>query len=202
MPLFFIISIILKFSGEKEIFYKQERIGMRQKKFQVYKFTTMKKGSENLGSGSITLKGDDRVFLFGKFLRFTKLNEFPQLINVLLGEMSFVGPRPLMIRQFNYYSESEKKIIASVRPGITGLGSILFRDEEKILSKHNNPHDFYKTNISPVKAAVEMEFISRRNIFLYFSIIILTLVSVILPQIRFGYLVNKELRERYECLYR
>ena len=110
-PLGLVIVLILLFTGEGEVFYKQSRIGQYGEQFGIYKFVTMIKDSPNIGAGDITLKEDFRVLPFGKILRKLKLNEFPQFINVLLGDMSLVGPRPLVKNQYNMIPETLKEKI-------------------------------------------------------------------------------------------
>ena len=156
-PLLLLVSIILKFSGEGEIFYLQERLGFQNKKFYIIKFATMLKNSPNIGSGSLTLRDDPRVLPFGKFLRKSKINELPQIFNVLIGNMSIVGPRPQMQVDFDKFPSDKKKDIYKSQPGITGIGSIIFRDEEKWISNHaGDKHLFYKEKIAPYKAEVEI----------------------------------------------
>ena len=122
-PLFLLISVILKFSGEGEIFYSQARVGKEKRPFKILKFATMLKKSPNMGSGTITLKNDPRILPFGKFLRKTKINELPQLINILKGEMSLIGPRPLLIQYLPRYSPEQSKR-HNVKPGITGWAQV------------------------------------------------------------------------------
>ena len=126
-PFLTIIIIILRFSGEGEIFYLQKRIGYKNKNFYIWKFATMLKNSMQIGAGSITLKNDPRVTKFGKFLRKTKINELPQLLNIFKGDITFVGPRPLVKRTFFCYSDDIQSKIYDIKPGLTGLGSIIFR---------------------------------------------------------------------------
>lgn len=130
-PLFLVIIMILKFTGEHEIFFRQKRIGYMGEPFMILKFATMLKNSPTMGTKEITLRNDPRVTKVGRYLRITKLNELPQIINVILGDMSIVGPRPLMEISYKLYAPEVAKIIYSSRPGITGIGSIYFRDEEK-----------------------------------------------------------------------
>ncbi len=158
LPLFILIVFILKFTGEGEVFYFQERIGLNNSNFKIYKFATMLKNSMNMGTGSITLKNDPRVTNFGFFLRKTKINELPQLINILKGDISLVGPRPLVMKTFKAYSFDIQSKIYNVKPGLTGIGSIVFRDEEKIISsiKNEDPHIFYRRVIAPYKGKLEM----------------------------------------------
>ncbi|MDA8845089.1 sugar transferase, partial [Candidatus Pelagibacter bacterium] len=150
-PVLSLIILILSITGEREIFYKQNRIGQNRISFELWKFATMYKNSEKKGAGTVTLKNDFRVLPFGKFLRKTKLNELPQLFNIFIGDMSVIGPRPLHQKQFSFYSSRDQKIISSVKPGLSGVGSIIFRDEEKILQNTNNPEKSYKQNITPRK---------------------------------------------------
>ncbi|MEZ4892332.1 MAG: sugar transferase [Saprospiraceae bacterium] len=134
MPVFIPIMILLRFSAEGEVFYGQERIGYKNRKFRIWKFATMLKNSPNMGTGSLTVRNDPRVTTIGRFLRRSKLNELPQLINLLTGDMTLVGPRPQMKVDFEAYSAEVQAHIYDARPGITGIGSIVFRDEEKLLS--------------------------------------------------------------------
>ena len=125
LPLFILITILLRITAEGEVFYFQERIGLNNSRFQIWKFATMLKNSMNMGTGSITLQNDFRVTKVGKFLRKTKINELPQIINVIKGEISLVGPRPLVTKTFSAYSEDIQSKIYKVKPGLTGIGSIL-----------------------------------------------------------------------------
>ena len=126
LPLFIPIVIILFLSGENKVFYLQNRVGYKNKKFKIIKFATMLANSPNMGSGSLTLKNDPRVLPFGTFLRKFKINELPQILNVIIGDLSIVGPRPQMHIDFEKYSEEVQKKIFNVRPGLTGIGSIVF----------------------------------------------------------------------------
>lgn len=183
LPIFFIIVVILGVTGEREIFFKQNRIGKNKINFGLLKFATMLKNSENKGAGTVTLKNDYRVLPFGKFLRKTKLNELPQLFNIFLGHMSVIGPRPLHKKQFSFYSNDDQKIISSLRPGLSGISSIIFRDEEKILQNTNDPDKTYKKYITPKKAKLEKWYVQHKSIYLYFKLIIITLIVVIIPTI-------------------
>lgn len=176
------VLIILKFTGEGEIFYFQERVGIKQKKIVLIKFATMLKNSPNIGTGTITIKDDPRIFSFGKFLRKTKINEIPQLINVLKGDMSLIGPRPLTIINFNMYSKKSREILSSIRPGLSGIGSIIFRNEEEILNnKSIDAIKFYSNEISPYKAELEEWFVNRYNFKTYIILIVLTILVILKP---------------------
>ena len=134
-----------------------------------------------MGTGSLTLRNDPRVLPFGKFLRKTKINELPQIINVLIGNMSIVGPRPQMEEDFNCYSEHVKKRIYDTKPGVTGVGSIIFRDEEFYISKSNDPRIYYKEKIAPVKGQAEMWYLENISFLNDFKIIALTAIAIVLP---------------------
>jgi lipopolysaccharide/colanic/teichoic acid biosynthesis glycosyltransferase len=178
-PILFLIIIVLKFTGEGEVFYLQERVGYKSKIFKIYKFATMVKNSPNIGSGDVTLRNDPRVTKAGIFLRSSKLNELPQLLNILNGSISIIGPRPLMLAGYNRYSQKFKNSIYNVKPGLSGIGSIVFRDEEKILTDSKlPPHECYEKIILPYKGELEMWYQDNCSIYLDFILIFLTIWSV------------------------
>ena len=179
-PILIPVMIILKFTGEQEIFYLQKRIGYKNKPFDIWKFATMQKNSPNMGTGEITLRNDSRVTKFGKLLRMTKINELPQIINVFKGDMSVVGPRPLMQVSFNLYSDEVKAHIYDSKPGITGIGSLMFRDEEKLVSEATDPRAMYDS-IYPYKGQLELWYRQYQSVLIDFKIIFLTAWSIISP---------------------
>ena len=183
LPVFVPIIIILKFSAEGEVFYFQERHGINNSKFKIWKFATMLKNSMNMGTGSITLQNDPRVTKIGSFLRKTKINELPQIINILKGDISFVGPRPLVTKTFSAYNEDIQSKIYNVKPGLTGIGSIIFRDEESIISavKDKDPHEFYKQVIAPYKGELEMWYQEHNSFFLDLQLIFMTAWVIMFP---------------------
>tara|TARA_X000000368_G_C22833284_1_gene624310 strand:- start:29 stop:694 length:666 start_codon:yes stop_codon:yes gene_type:complete len=183
LPLFIPIIIILRFSAEREVFYFQERYGIYNSRFQIWKFATMLKNSMNMGAGSITLKNDPRVTKIGSFLRKTKINELPQIINILKGDISLVGPRPLVKKTFEAYSEDVQSKIYNVKPGLTGIGSIIFRDEESIISAitEEDPHVFYKRVIAPYKGELEMWYQQHNSFFLDLKLIFMTAWVILIP---------------------
>ena len=185
-PFFVSVSLLLLFTGENEILYFQERIGYKNKKFKIWKFATMIKNSLSLGSGSITTVNDFRVTKVGKYLRKSKINELPQIINILKGDISIVGPRPLVENIFLFYPDKYRNEIYSVKPGLTGIGSIIFRDEESIISSitSENPLDYYKRVISPYKGELEMWYQSKRSFVLDSQLIFLTAWVIIFPETR------------------
>lgn len=181
IPLLFPIIIILRFTGESEVFYKQKRIGLNRKKFYILKFATMKKNSPNVGTKTITVGDDPRILPFGKFLRKTKINELPQIFNILIGHMSVIGPRPLTEQGFkNYEADIQKKII-KLKPGLSGIGSLIFFNEEELLRQNKNPVYMWKNIISPYKGELETWYFKNINLMNYFLLIILTFLTLVLP---------------------
>jgi lipopolysaccharide/colanic/teichoic acid biosynthesis glycosyltransferase len=173
--------IILKLTGEHEVFYFQQRIGYRNRPFFIWKFATMLKNSPNIGTGEITLRNDPRVTRFGKWLRITKVNELPQIINVFKGDMSIVGPRPLMAVSVALYPEAIRDKIYHCKPGMTGIGSLIFRDEEKLISDAADPKAMY-ARIYPYKGALEMWYQQNQSLMTDFKIIFLTAWSILFPK--------------------
>jgi lipopolysaccharide/colanic/teichoic acid biosynthesis glycosyltransferase len=173
-PFLFIIMLLLWITGEHKVFYLQERIGYKNKTFKIIKFATMLKNSPKIGTGSITLRNDPRVLPIGKILRKTKLNELPQIINVIIGDMSIVGPRPQMKVDLEKFPNDIQKILFNQKPGITGIGSILFRDEELLISESKlDPHIFYTNEIAPYKGELELWY--QHNISIKTDILIIFL---------------------------
>jgi lipopolysaccharide/colanic/teichoic acid biosynthesis glycosyltransferase len=192
-PILIIVIVILLLSGEHEVFYLQERMGKGFKSFHVFKFVTMKKNSEKMEGGDVTQKNDIRVLPIGKILRKSKLNELPQLFNILIGNMSVVGPRPLTPPQFYNYSDKQQKSISLMTPGLSGIGSLIFRDEEGIMDKIDNDNSFIHDKIiTPYKGDLECWYYEKKNIFLYFKIILLTANSV--------FNSNKKFRDSFKGL--
>jgi lipopolysaccharide/colanic/teichoic acid biosynthesis glycosyltransferase len=176
------IMIGLKLTGEHYIFYRQLRIGKGGKEFNILKFATMLKDSPNMPGGILTQKDDPRILPMGKFLRKTKINELPQLVNILIGQMSFVGPRPQARQHYNLYSDEVKSAIATIPPGLSGIGSIVFRDEENILDRVFVDRDgFHDTIITPYKGKLELWYCNHRTLCIYFLSIFLTIVILIKP---------------------
>ncbi len=187
--------IILLFTGEKEVFYFQKRVGYKNKLFNIWKFATMLKNSPNIGTGEITLRNDPRVTSFGKLLRITKVNELPQIINVFKGDMSIVGPRPLMEVSVKLYPEEIRNKIYNCKPGMTGIGSLIFRDEEKLISDAADPKAMYAM-IYPFKGALEMWYQQHASLYTDFMIIFLTAWSILFPQNQLVNQVFKDLPKR------
>ena len=156
--------------------------GREGAEFGLLKFATMLKNSPNIGAGEITIRDDPRVLPFGVFLRKTKLNELPQLLNIFIGDMSVVGYRPVVPDTYANYPKAARKVLNTVRPGLTGIGSIIFRDEERYLVDRENPIEFYKEHIIPYKSDLEIWFVKHNSLWLYFKIIIVTALVILFPQ--------------------
>ena len=181
-PLLAPIMFLLKFSGEGEIFFLQERVGKSRETFKLYKFATMLKDSPSIGTGTVTMKNDPRVLPVGAFLRKTKINELPQLLNVFLGHMSLIGPRPQAQRCFDAFPVESQNVIVQVKPGLSGIGPIVFRGEEDILEGYSGTLDFYENIIGPYKGDVEAWYVGKQNLIVYFSLIFLTIWVVLFPK--------------------
>lgn len=181
-PLFLIVAVLLRVTGEGEIFYHQSRIGLNGEEFKLLKFATMLKDSPNIGPGSITLKDDPRILPFGNFLRKSKINELPQLFNIILGDMSFIGPRPLTKDNLRYYDEKKRAVITSVKPGLSGLGSIIFRSEDELLKRPETAESFYKFMIAPYKSELEFWYVNNRSYRLDLALFIETILVVMFPK--------------------
>ncbi len=192
-PLLLPICIFLRLTGEGEVFYLQERIGKNNQTFNLYKFATMLKASPSMGTGTVTVKNDPRILPAGNFLRKTKINELPQLLNIFLGDMSVIGPRPLTYQTFSAYSSDTQRILGQVRPGLSGIGSIIFRGEEDILAGVNSSLEFYKNTIAPYKGALETWFVHNQSLQNYFKAIFITIHVVILPNSQIAWRAFKNL---------
>ena len=198
-PLLLPIIVLLKITSEGEVFYFQERIGMFNKPFKIFKFATMMKNSSKMKGGYITVKNDPRLTFMGGFLRKSKINELPQLLNILLGHMSVVGPRPVMRVSFESYPENIQKVIYNSKPGLTGIGSIIFRDEESIISAvtDENPHEFYKRVIAPYKGELEMWYQSNNSFLLDLQLIFMTAWVILVPTSKLYEKWFKDLPKRF-----
>ena len=161
------------------------------------KFATMLKNSPNMGTGSITLRNDPRLLPMGKFLRMTKINELPQLLNVVKGDMSLVGPRPLVTATFNAYPEDIRYRVYDSKPGITGIGAVVFRDEEELISKSTvSPHEFYQNTIAPYKGELEIWYNKRKSLWTDTQILFLTVWVILFPKSKLMYKVFGDLPQR------
>ena len=199
LPFSIPIIFILLITGEHEVFYLQNRIGYKNKTFKIWKFSTMVKNSDKLGTGSLTIRNDPRVLPFGRFLRKTKINELPQLINVLIGEMSIVGARPQMKVDFEKYSPEVQSCVYNTMPGLTGVGSIIFRDEEKWVSEaEGDKHEFYKNHIAPYKGAIEMWYQNNISLLTDMTLIFITAWVILFSKSDIIYKIFKTLPQKPE----
>lgn len=181
-PLLLPLAVILRFTGEGEVFFVQSRVGRNGEHFGLFKFATMLKNSPNMSSGTVTLKDDPRVLPVGKFLRTTKINELPQLLNIFWGDMSIVGPRPQTRRCFDAFPERSQTAIMQVRPGLSGLGSIAFRGEEDMMDASSDPDRFYDDVIMPYKGLLEEWYVANQSLLVYIKAIFATAIAVLLPR--------------------
>ncbi len=194
MPLFGIIMVILRVTGEGEIFFVQRRVGLKGETFGLIKFATMLKDSPNMSGGVLTTRNDPRVLPVGKFFRKTKINELPQLFNILLGHMSVVGPRPQAPSHFGAFPAHVRKEIVKVRPGLTGIGSVVFRDEESIMARSaKGSEKCYEEDIAPYKGELELWYIRNQSVCLDFILIFLTAWVVFFPRSELYRFLFKEL---------
>ncbi len=183
LPLLLPVALLLRGTGEGYVFYRQPRVGRGGRMFGLYKFATMLKDSPNLPGGLLTTKRDPRILPVGRFLRATKINELPQLLNVLLGDMSLIGPRPQARAHFEVFPEHVKQEIVKVRPGLSGVGSIVFRDEESILAKCDTDRQhFYAQEIAPYKGELELWYVQHQSFTLDLLLILFTIQVVVYPQ--------------------
>lgn len=201
LPIFIITSIILLLTGEHEVLYLQKRIGFKNSRFKIWKFASMLKKSPEIGTGSLTVRKDARVLPFGRFLRATKINELPQIVNVILGEMSIVGPRPQMEVDFYKFSDQIQQTIYSTKPGITGIGSIIFRDEERLFSEvKGDLHAFYAAHIAPYKGELEVWYLNKISFWTDMQLIFLTFWVIFFKESNLPYVLFRDLPKKPEEL--
>ncbi|OEK08476.1 glycosyl transferase [Flavivirga aquatica] len=176
-PFLLIIATLIKLDSRGPILFIQGRVGKNNKDFNIFKFRTMRIQSET--KGLLTLgNNDSRITKIGYFLRRYKIDEFPQLINILKGDMSFVGPRPELRYYVNFYNEDDIKIF-QVRPGITGLASLKYRNEVELLKAAKNPEEFFINTVIPDKLKYNKAYIKKRNFFFDLKLILITVIKVI-----------------------
>lgn len=199
-PLLTPIIFGLRFTGEGYVFYKQERVGHKNKPFLIWKFATMLKNSSKMPGGIMTTKKDPRITPMGGFLRKSKINELPQLLNIFFGHMSIVGPRPVMKVSFKAYPDEIQKVIYDVKPGLTGIGSIIFRDEEELITEIKNsggdPWVYYKENIYPYKGELEIWYQNNKSFSLDIKLIFITAWTVLNPSSQIVFKWFKDLPKR------
>ena len=177
LPIFVILAVWIKFDSQGSIFFRQIRVGKDGRDFRIYKFRTMIVNAEKMGIITIGER-DPRITNSGYFLRKYKLDELPQLINVLKGEMSFVGPRPEVRKYVEMYNQEQLKIL-TVKPGITDYASIEYINEDEILGKSLDPERTYIEEIMPQKIKYNMKYINNKTVIEYFKIVFLTIIKII-----------------------
>jgi lipopolysaccharide/colanic/teichoic acid biosynthesis glycosyltransferase len=182
-PLLIPIIVMLKMTGEGYIFYKQKRVGRDKRLFDLLKFATMFKDSPNMEGGSITAKDDPRILPFGKFLRKNKINELPQILNILIGDMSIIGRRPTVSEHYNFYNADIKRIISKLKPGLSGVSSIIFRNEEKYFTGKtpDENKDIYRNKIAPFKGELEIWYCQNQTTLVDLLLIFITILYVVKP---------------------
>ncbi len=176
LPLFIFVSILIMMDSRGGVFYRQTRVGRYGKDFRLYKFRSMRVNSDK--KGLITIGGrDSRITGIGYYIRKYKIDELPQLINVLLGDMSFVGPRPEVRRYVDLYTVEQQKVL-SVRPGITDVASIKYRNENELLGSVDNPDEYYIKTIMPDKLKLNIDYINKRTFLSDLNVIIRTVIPI------------------------
>ena len=179
-PLFPLMALLVKLDSRGPVFYKQRRVGKGERCFQIYKFRTMVDKADQQGP-AITVGSDPRVTHVGRVLRRFELDELPTLLNVLKGDMSVVGPRPESPKYLPYYTQEQKRVFL-LRPGVTGLGTLRFRAEGKLLAREKDPERFYIEQILPEKLKLDLEYIAGRNFFYDLMIILKTLILILIQR--------------------
>jgi lipopolysaccharide/colanic/teichoic acid biosynthesis glycosyltransferase len=182
LPVLVIVAVAIKLDSPGPIFFRQERVGLRGGSFRIFKFRSMVVGAARAGT-AITVRGDSRITRVGKFLRSSKVDELPQLINVLAGDMSIVGPRPEVPEFMKFYTPDQRAIILSMRPGITDYAAILFRDESSLLDRERDPIDVYRHEIMPVKFAYYERYSREIGVLNDLRIILATMLLLIVGRV-------------------
>ncbi|MBM7714951.1 lipopolysaccharide/colanic/teichoic acid biosynthesis glycosyltransferase [Bacillus thermophilus] len=176
-PLLFIISICIKLDSRGPVFFKQTRVGRYEEPFQIFKFRTMIVDAEKKGK-QITVGKDSRITKTGQFLRKYKLDELPQLINVLIGDMSLVGPRPEVPKYTAYYTNEQKRIF-EIRPGITDYASIKYRNENEVLAKSEDPEKTYIEEVMRDKLSLNLKYLDQQSVINDVKIIFMTIIAIL-----------------------
>lgn len=175
-PFFILICLLIVLSSKGGIFFRQVRVGKDNRDFKIFKFRTMKPDSEKMGQLTVGAK-DNRITKIGYYLRKFKMDEVPQLINVLIGDMSVVGPRPEVRKYVNMYNETQMKVL-SVRPGMTDFASLKYFNENEVLGKSTNPEKTYIEEVMPEKLRINLEYISKPTLTTDFKVIAKTIFRI------------------------
>lgn len=179
-PLLLVIALAIKLGDGGPVFYRQVRVGRHGRDFRIWKFRTMRQNADRIGP-AITAKGDPRITPVGRWLRASKLDELPQLFNVVMGEMSFVGPRPEVRRYVSLYTAEQQRVL-ELRPGITDLASIEFRDEETLLAQSPDPERFYVEHCLPRKVELNLSYARRAGLAADIGVLIQTFFAIVRPR--------------------
>ena len=182
LPVFIVVGIIIRLDGPGPIFFRQDRVGLRGRPFRIFKFRSMVVGAARAGT-ALTVRADARITRAGMFLRKSKLDELPQLINVLAGDMSIVGPRPEVPEFMKFYTPSQRAIILSMRPGITDYAAILFRDESSLLDGQRDPIEVYRREIMPTKFSYYERYSREISVLNDLRIILATILLLVAGQV-------------------
>ena len=188
-PIVLTVIVLKKLAGEQEIFYIKGRVGKGERLFPFIKLSSMTPAKKGEKTSSLTLSNDSRITPLGHFIRKTKIDEFPQFVNIIRGELSFVGPRPMMPKIYKDYSKGVKAELSKIRPGVTGLATVVFRNEAQLLaeSEFKCEIEFHKKVISPIKGRLELLYINKQGFVLDFTILLLTFWQLFNPQSLLAY---------------
>ncbi len=176
IPIFLLISIIIIFNSKGGAIFSQQRVGKNGKLFTLYKFRTMVINQQN--KSLLTVGEDNRITTIGKWLRKTKMDELPQLFNILKGDMSFVGPRPEVPKYVEYYTDEQRKVL-SVKPGLTDIASLVYINESEELARAGNPEEYYIRHILPKKLNLSLQYIEKQNFVTDLVIIFKTVLKIL-----------------------
>ena len=190
-PFLALAALFIKMESKGPILYRQLRVGLNEKPFYIYKFRTMVVGADREGL-QVTSASDPRLTRVGRLLRKLKLDEMPQLLNVLKGEMSLVGPRPEVPKYVKLYTDEQKKIL-TVKPGMTDPATVYFRNEEELLAQADDKESFYVNEVMPVKMRLYLRYIENRSLLYDIKLIFLEILALILPQAIFRRLFSRQI---------
>ena len=182
LPVLVIVAVVIKLDSPGPIFFRQERVGLEGRSFRIFKFRSMVAGAARIGM-ALTVRGDTRITRVGMFLRSSKLDELPQLINVIAGDMSIVGPRPEVPEFMRFYTPDQRAMILSMRPGITDYAAILFRDESSLLDRERDPIAVYRREIMPVKFAYYERYSREIGVLNDLRIILATMLLLVVGRV-------------------
>jgi lipopolysaccharide/colanic/teichoic acid biosynthesis glycosyltransferase len=182
LPVLAVVAVIIKLDSPGPVFFRQERVGLGGRSFRIFKFRSMVAGAAHAGT-ALTVRADARITRVGAFLRRSKLDELPQLLNVLTGDMSIVGPRPEVPEFMNFYTPNQRAIILSMRPGITDYAAILFRDESSLLDGKHDPIGVYRREIMPAKFAYYERYSREIGVLIDLRLIVATILLLVAGQV-------------------